>query len=102
MMPKELKKMKEQIIRYRKDTKELYRNIEVLRKAVKDFEDLGSSKKQAAAAVAKIMGTRVESVVRLLDQRDHPSPRGSYAKVIKKLQEFASAYKEAGGFKSNK
>jgi len=90
--------MKEQIIRHRKDIKALYRNIDVLKKAVKDLENLGNSKKQAAAAVAKIMGTRVESVNRLLDQHDHPSPRGSYAKVIKKLHEFASAYEETGGF----
>ena len=91
--------MKEQIIQYRQETKSLFQDIEVLAKAVKDLVKLGKSKEQAITDIAKIMGTRSEGVLRLLDQPNNPSPRGNYAKVIKKLHEFASAYNETGGFK---
>ena len=92
-------KMKEQIIQYRQETKSLFQDIEVLAKAVKDLVKLGKSKEQAITDIAKIMGIRSDAVLRLLDQPNNPSPRGNYAKVIKKLHEFASAYNETGGFK---
>ena len=91
--------MKEQIIQYRQETKSLFQDIEVLAKAVKDLVKLGKSKEQAITDIAKIMGIRSDAVLRLLDQPNNPSPRGNYAKVIKKLHEFASAYNETGGFK---
>ena len=90
--------MKEQIIQQREETKLLYQNIAVLAKATEDLEKLGKSKEHAITDIAKIMGIRSDAVLRLLDQPNNPSPRGNYAKVIKKLHKFASAYEETGGF----
>ena len=89
--------MEERIIEYRQEAKALNQISVVVIEAIKDLEKLGHSKEQAIYALAKIIGTRKECVSNFLNR---PSlPRGSYRKTLKKLQEFASAYEETGGFK---
>ena len=92
-------KMKEQIIYWRKETNALYQNIAVLKQAIEDLKELGDSETAAHWRVCRIMNIRRDALLVILDQSSNPLPRGPYAPIRKKLQEFASAYKEVGGFK---
>ena len=91
--------MKEQIIHWRKETKALYQNIAVLKKAIEDLQKLGDSEIRAHGRVCRIMDIRRDALLVILDQPNNPSPRGPYVQIRKKLHEFASAYNETGGFK---
>ena len=91
--------MKEQIIQQREETKLLYQNIAVLKQAIEDLKELGEPETIAQVHVCRIMDIRKDALLVILDQPNNPSPRGPYVQIRKKLQEFASAYEETGGFK---
>ena len=91
--------MKEQIIYWREEAKSLHKNIATLKQAIEDLKGLGDSETTAHWRVCKILDIRRDALLVILDQPNNPSPRGPYAPIRKKLQEFASAYEETGGFK---
>ena len=91
--------MKEQIIYWREEAKSLHKNIAILKQAIEDLKGLGESEIIAQVHVCRIMDIRRDALLVILDQPNNPSPRGPYVQIRKKLQEFASAYNETGGFK---
>ena len=91
--------MKEQIIYWREDAKSRHKNIAILKQAIEDLKGLGDSETTAHWRVCKILAIRRDALLVILEEDLKGLGDSETTAIRKKLQEFASAYEETGGFK---